>query len=58
MNDILPVIEAHRFAAKDFVGGDAALDFVNTMTGRDVRPRDWLDGYRVAAISEALAVMK
>lgn len=45
MNDILPVIEAHRFVASDFVGGDAALDFVNTMTGRDVRPRDWLDGY-------------
>ena len=46
MNDLLTVIEAHRFAAKDFVGGDAALDFVNTMTGRDVRPRDWLDNYQ------------
>ena len=27
------------------MGGDAALDFVNTVTGRDQAPRDWLDGY-------------
>jgi predicted RNA-binding Zn ribbon-like protein len=27
------------------VGGDAALDFVNTVTGRDQAPRDWLDSY-------------
>ena len=27
------------------MGGDAALDFVNTVTGRDQLPRDWLDGY-------------
>ena len=45
MNDFLPVIESHRFAAADFIGGDAAIDFVNTVTGRDARPRDWLDGY-------------
>lgn len=38
-------IEPHEFAARDFVGGDAALDFVNTVTGRDQEPRDWLDGY-------------
>jgi predicted RNA-binding Zn ribbon-like protein len=38
-------IEAHQFAARDFIGGDAALDFVNTVTGRDQQPRDWLDGY-------------
>ena len=31
--------------ARDFVGGDAALDFVNTVTRRDLAPRDWLDGY-------------
>jgi predicted RNA-binding Zn ribbon-like protein len=31
--------------AADFVGGDAALDFVNTVTGRDETPRDWLDSY-------------
>jgi predicted RNA-binding Zn ribbon-like protein len=41
----LPVIEAHDFSDRDFVGGDAALDFVNTVTGRDELPRDWLDSY-------------
>jgi predicted RNA-binding Zn ribbon-like protein len=45
MNDILTVIEPHHFTAADFIAGDAALDFVNTVTGRDVQPRDWLDGY-------------
>jgi predicted RNA-binding Zn ribbon-like protein len=46
MKHSLPVIvEAHDFAARDFVGGDPALDFVNTVTGRDQTPRDWLDGY-------------
>jgi hypothetical protein len=35
----------HEFAAADFIGGDAALDFVNTLTGRDQTPRDWLDSY-------------
>ena len=38
-------IESHEFAARDFIGGDAALDFINTVTGRDQTPRDWLDGY-------------
>lgn len=37
--------EAHEFAARDFIGGDAALDFINTVTGRDQSPRDWLDTY-------------
>jgi predicted RNA-binding Zn ribbon-like protein len=46
LNNVLPVIiEAHTFSARDFVGGDAALDFVNTVTGRDKSPRDWLDSY-------------
>ena len=36
---------AHGFLSKDFVGGHAALDFVNTVTARDTTPRDWLDGY-------------
>jgi predicted RNA-binding Zn ribbon-like protein len=45
MNTSLPVIEAHRFLAEDFVGGDASLDFINTVTGRNGSPRDWLDGY-------------
>jgi predicted RNA-binding Zn ribbon-like protein len=38
-------IESHQFAARDLIGGDAALDFVNTVTGRDQQPRDWLDSY-------------
>ena len=37
--------ESHQFAARDFVGGDAALDFINTVSGRDQTPRDWLDSY-------------
>jgi len=45
VKSIYPVIEPHVFAPKDFVGGDAVLDFVNTVTGRDQVPRDWLDGY-------------
>jgi predicted RNA-binding Zn ribbon-like protein len=45
MKQHLPVIEAHEFADRDFIGGDAALDFVNTVTGRDALPRDWLDSY-------------
>lgn len=45
MKQSLPVIEAHDFATEDFVAGDPALDFVNTVTARDSRPRDWLDGY-------------
>jgi predicted RNA-binding Zn ribbon-like protein len=46
MKSNLPVtIESHRFATRDIIGGDAALDFVNTVTGRDQLPRDWLDSY-------------
>ena len=46
MNGVLPVrVEAHVFSARDFVGGDPAIDFVNTVTGRDQLPRDWLDSY-------------
>jgi predicted RNA-binding Zn ribbon-like protein len=46
MKRVLPVtVEAHEFSAKDFVGGDPALDFINTVTGRDQTPRDWLDSY-------------
>jgi predicted RNA-binding Zn ribbon-like protein len=39
------VIEPHTFSAGDLVGGDPALDFVNTVVGRDQAPRDWLDTY-------------
>lgn len=45
MNSLSPVIEIHDFVSRDFVGGDTVLDFVNTVTGRDRTPRDWLDGY-------------
>jgi len=45
MKHHLPVIESHAFEDDDFVGGDAAIDFVNTVTARDADPRDWLDGY-------------
>jgi predicted RNA-binding Zn ribbon-like protein len=42
----LPVtVESHRFSTGDLIGGDAALDFINTVTGRDQSPRDWLDSY-------------
>lgn len=42
----LPVrIESHPFSTGDLIGGDAALDFINTVTGRDQSPRDWLDSY-------------
>jgi hypothetical protein len=46
MKKILQVrIESHNFRNRDIIGGDAALDFVNTVTGRDRSPRDWLDSY-------------
>ena len=46
MRSYLPVtIESHQFATRDIIGGDAALDFINTVTGRDQLPRDWLDSY-------------
>ena len=38
-------IESHPFSTGDLIGGDAALDFINTVTGRDQSPRDWLDSY-------------
>jgi predicted RNA-binding Zn ribbon-like protein len=46
MKSILPVtVEPHSFSARDLVGGDPAIDFVNTVAGRDQSPRDWLDSY-------------
>jgi predicted RNA-binding Zn ribbon-like protein len=38
-------VVTHEFRAKDIVSGNAALDFVNTVTARDTTPLDWLDGY-------------
>jgi predicted RNA-binding Zn ribbon-like protein len=46
MKTVLKVrIESHHFRNRDVIGGDVALDFVNTVTGRDQSPRDWLDSY-------------
>jgi len=39
------IVETHRFSTGEIIGGDAALDFINTVTGRDQSPRDWLDSY-------------
>ena len=46
MKQALQVIVGHRFTERDFVGGEAALDFINTVAGRDQSaPRDRLDSY-------------
>jgi predicted RNA-binding Zn ribbon-like protein len=46
MKSVLQVkIEPHQFRNRDTIAGDPALDFVNTVTGRDQSPRDWLDSY-------------
>jgi predicted RNA-binding Zn ribbon-like protein len=46
VNSSLPVtLEKHQFSARDLIGGDAALDFVNTVSGRDQAPRDRLASY-------------
>jgi predicted RNA-binding Zn ribbon-like protein len=46
MKTLLQVtVEPHRFSPRDIIGGDAALDFINTVNGRDQGPRDWLDSY-------------
>jgi predicted RNA-binding Zn ribbon-like protein len=41
---IFPVRELHEFRDADFIGGHPAPDFVNTVTGRNGAPRDWLAG--------------
>lgn len=38
-------LERHDFRDRDLVGGDPALDLINTVTARDTEPRDWLDDY-------------
>lgn len=38
-------IESHEFREADLIGGHPAIDFVNTVTGWDVRPRDWILDY-------------
>jgi predicted RNA-binding Zn ribbon-like protein len=49
MNAIIPVPELHTFRDRDFVGGDIVLDFVNTVTGRNGRPRDWIPSFGALA---------
>jgi predicted RNA-binding Zn ribbon-like protein len=55
MNALSPVVEIHAFRDKDFVGGDVVLDFVNTVTGRNGRPRDWLASFEALAEWAALS---
>ncbi|KFG98697.1 hypothetical protein GQ56_0101625 [Burkholderia paludis] len=45
MSSISPVMEAHVFEARDFIGGHPVLDFINTVSGRDQTPCDWLPDY-------------
>jgi predicted RNA-binding Zn ribbon-like protein len=49
----------HDFQAHDLVGGDLAVDFVNTVTARDTTPSDWVEDYAVllrwAALTGAFA---
>ncbi len=59
-------LESHDFRPADLVGGDPALDLVNTVTARDSQARDWLEDYsallrwaeqrRVLARAEAAAL--
>lgn len=42
MKDVSPVIVDHAFRERDFVSGHPALDFVNTVTGRNGTPFDWI----------------
>jgi predicted RNA-binding Zn ribbon-like protein len=35
----------HTFRPADYVGGHVVVDLVNTVTGRDGDPVDWLDAY-------------
>ncbi len=49
----------HTFHDHDLVGGDLAVDFVNTVTARDTTPSDWVDDYgallRWAALTGSFA---
>ena len=39
------IVERHAFRSADLVAGNVALDFTNTVTGRNATPRDWLADY-------------
>lgn len=43
MKTFYPVKEAHHFNLREFIAGNPSIDFVNTVTGRNGAPRDWLD---------------
>jgi len=43
-------IVSHKFIDADFIGGHPVLDFINTVTGRDEHPLDWLDSYATLII--------
>jgi predicted RNA-binding Zn ribbon-like protein len=36
-------LQHYRFQGSDLVGGHAVFDLVNTVTGRNARPTDWLE---------------
>ena len=38
-------VVSHKFIDADFIAGHPVLDFINTVTGRDELPQDWLDSY-------------
>lgn len=38
-------IQAHTFRPRNLVGGHVVLDLVNTVTARNAKPIEWLDGY-------------
>lgn len=38
-------LQHHAFGPADLIGGDLAVDFVNTVTARTAEPRDRLDSY-------------
>ena len=51
MKDVLTVKTTdHQFIDADFIGGHPVLDFINTVTGRDEHPQDWLDNYEKLVI--------
>lgn len=55
MKRVLPVVEPHAFAPADLVGGNVALDFINTITGWNGAPRDWLSSFEALLDWAALA---
>jgi predicted RNA-binding Zn ribbon-like protein len=42
---VVTLPERYAFRRSDLVAGHVVLDLVNTVTGRDSRPTDWLESY-------------